>query len=52
METSKPPSPLCTVVVVVAAVVGLAPNKVLPGADPNKEAINKLCFIIITINFF
>jgi len=52
METSKPPSPLCTVVVVVAAVIGLAPNKVLPGAGPNKEAINKLQVFYYYNNMF
>lgn len=40
-ETSKPPSPLLVLVVVVRTVVGLAPNKVLPVPDPNKEATHK-----------
>lgn len=40
-ETSRPPSPLLVLVVVVRTVVGFAPNKVLPVPDPNKKAAHK-----------
>lgn len=46
MEMSRPPSPrFVLVVVIVAAIVGLVPNKIFPVPDANK-AVHKLIVIV------